>query len=99
MSRAALFALATSERFERTVKALPGGGPAASRAAGRGRAGRTRDEPLAAAAGLLAAGHGVCVDLFVEMATDGGTADRVGDESLSLAAALPAPPADAWLGV
>jgi proline dehydrogenase len=99
MSRAALFALATSERFERSVKALPGGGAAAWRAASRYVAGRTRDEALAAAAGLLAAGHGVCVDLFGEMVTDGGTADRVGDEYLSLAAALPAPPADAWLGV
>jgi proline dehydrogenase len=95
----ALFALATSERFERTVKALPGGGPAAWRAASRYVAGRTRDEALAAAAGLLAAGHGVSVDLFGELVTDRATADRVTDDYLALAAALPAPPADAWLSV
>ncbi len=99
VSRAALFALATSERFERTVRALPGGEAAAWRKASRYVAGRTSDDALRTAARLVAAGHGTCVDLFGELVTDGGTADRVTDEYLALAAALPAPPADTWLGV
>ncbi len=99
VSRAALFALATSERFERTVRALPGGEAAAWRKASRYVAGRTSDDALRTAAHLVAAGHGTCVDLFGELVTDGGTADRVTDEYLALAAALPAPPADTWLGV
>jgi proline dehydrogenase len=94
-----LFALATSERFERTVRALPGGEAAAWRKASRYVAGRTSDDALRTAARLVAAGHGTCVDLFGELVTDGGTADRVTDEYLALAAALPAPPADTWLGV
>ena len=98
-SRAALFALATSERLERAVRALPGGEAAAWRAASRYVAGPTADDALRAAAGLAAGGHGASIDLFGELVTDGDTADRVTDEYLALAAALPAPPADAWLAV
>jgi proline dehydrogenase len=98
-SRTALFHLATSERFERGVKRLPGGEALAWRAASRYVAGRDRDDALATAAALLASGHGVSIDLFGERVGDPATADRVGADYLSLAAALPAPPADVWLSV
>ena len=48
---------------------------------------------------LLTAGHGVSVDLFGELTTDTAEADRTAGEYQSLAAALPTPPADAWLAV
>ena len=48
---------------------------------------------------LLAEGHGVSVDLFSELVTDVGEAGEVVEQCRSLAAALPASPADAWLSV
>ncbi|WP_448618086.1 hypothetical protein [Geodermatophilus sp. URMC 65] len=56
-------------------------------------------EALAVADRLLADGHGVSVDLFGELVTDVDTAVAVVEQYRSLAAALPAPPADAWLSV
>jgi len=94
-----LFRLATSERFERTVKAAPGGDAQAWRAASRYVAGRSRDEALIATFDLLAQGHGVSVDLFGELVRDQATADRVTEDYLALAAALPIPPADVWLSL
>jgi proline dehydrogenase len=99
IDRAVLFKLATSERFERAVRALPGGEHAAWRAASRYVAGRSQPEALTAAARLLAAGHGVSIDLFGELVGDAPTAAAVVDHYRSLAAALPPPPADAWLSV
>ncbi len=58
IDRAVLLRLATSERLERTVKAVPGGDAQAWRAASRYVAGRSRDEALITAAGLLAQEHG-----------------------------------------
>ena len=98
-SRAVLFRLATSERLERAVRAAPGGERAAWRSASRYVAGRTRAEALAAAVRLLEQGHGVSVDLFGERVTDPSRADDVAADYLSLAAALPAPPSDAWLSL
>jgi len=99
VDRAVLFRLATSERFERTVKAVPGGDAQAWRAASRYVAGRSRDEALATTVDLLAQGHGVSVDLFGELVRDRATADRVTEDYLALAAALPVPPADVWLSL
>jgi proline dehydrogenase len=99
LDRAVLFQLATSERWEWTVKALPGGQAGAWRAAARYVAGRSRAEALDRAGGLLQGGHGVSLDLFGELVRDPAAADRVVEDYLALAAALPAPPADAWLAV
>lgn len=97
--RAVLFRLATSQRLERLVKTVPGGEGQAWRAASRYVAGRSRDDALAATAGLLAQGHGVSLDLFGELVRDPATADRVTEDYLDLAAALPAQPADVWLSL
>jgi proline dehydrogenase len=99
LDRAVLFRLATSQRLERVVRSFPAGEQVAWQAASRYVAGRSRSEALAAAERLLAQGHGVSVDLFGELVTDVGTATEVVEQYRSLAAALPAPPADAWLSV
>jgi proline dehydrogenase len=99
LDRALLLRLATSERFERTVKIAPGGEAAAWRAASRYVAGRSRREALGRAARLLQHGHGISIDLFGEQVRDPATADRVLDQYLKLVGALPPPPADAWLSV
>lgn len=91
--------MATSQRWEQVVRALPGGEAAAWRAASRYVAGRSRDEALHTAVGLLERGHGVTVDLFGELVCDPDTAARVVEQYQSLAAALPPSPADAWLSV
>ncbi len=94
-----MFGLATSERLEHVVRSAPGGEALAWRAASRYVAGRPRDEGLRTAHDLLCRGHGVSVDLFGEQVRDPAVAMRVGEDYLSLAAALPVPPADAWLSV
>ncbi len=99
VGRAVLFRMATSEPLERLVKAVPGGEAAAWRAASRYVAGRSRAEALSTTASLLEGGHGVSVDLFGELVRDPATADRVVEDYQSLAAALPPPPADAWLSL
>jgi proline dehydrogenase len=99
LGRAVLFRLATSERLERAVKAVPLGEAAAWRAASRYVGGRTRSQALATAATLLARGHAVSLDLFGEGLRDPAAADRVLRDYVELAAALPPPPADAWMSV
>lgn len=99
LDRDVLFRLATSDRLERTAKALPGGEAITWRAASRYVAGRTREEALDCTGGLLGRGHGVSVDLFGELVTDPQVADRVLLDYLALAGALPPPPADVWLSV
>jgi proline dehydrogenase len=99
LDRAVLFRLATSERLERAVKAVPYAEAAAWRAASRYVAGRSLDPALATTTTLLERGHGVSVDLFGERVGDPGQADRVVEDYLALAGALPEAPADAWLSV
>ena len=99
LSRTAMFRLATSERLEHGVKGAPGGEAAAWRAASRYVAGRSRADALDRAASLLVQGHGVSVDLFGEQERDPAVADRVMEQYVALAGALPPPPADAWLSV
>ena len=96
LDRRVLFRLATSERLERGVKRVPGGEPAAWRAASRYVAGRSRSEALAAVERLIARGHAVSLDLFGERVTDPTVADRVVEDYRALAADLPP---DAWLSV
>jgi proline dehydrogenase len=94
-----LLRLATNERFQRAATGLPGGSRAAWRAASQYVAGRSLAEALATARGLLDRGHGVSIDLFGGPAGDARAAARVLEDYLALAAALPPPPADAWLSV
>jgi proline dehydrogenase len=99
VKRTVLFHLATSERFERAIKRLPGGEATVWRGASRYVAGRSGSDALVTAGQLLEQGHGVSVDLFGERVRDPATADRVLADYLALAAALPSPPADVWLSV
>lgn len=99
LERAVLFRLATSERLERAVKALPLGEVAAWRAASRYVAGRSRGQALATATTLLERGHAVSVDLFGERLSDPAAADRVLEDYVELAGALPPRPSDVWLSV
>ena len=99
LEREVLFRLATSERLERAVKTVPLGEAAAWRVASRYVAGRSRSEALATATTLLKHGHGVSVDLFGERVSDPAVADRVLEEYIELAGALPPPPSDVWLSV
>ncbi len=62
-------------------------------------AGRSREDAIVATSDLLGQGHGVSVDLFGELARDQGLADRVTEDYVDLAAALPGPPADVWLSL
>ena len=99
LDRAVLFRLATSERLERAVKTLPLGEAAAWRAASRCVAGRSRGQALATATTLLERGHAVSVDLFGERLSDPGAADRVLEDYIELAGALPPPASEVWLSV
>lgn len=94
-----LFRLATNERLERVVKVMPGGEPLAWRAASHYVAGRSRADAIATAEGLLGQGHGVSIDLFGERVDDPAVAEKVLDDYISLANALPRAPADVWLSV
>jgi proline dehydrogenase len=97
VKRTVLFRLATSERLERAIKTLPFGEAASWRAASRYVAGRSRSQALATATTLLEHGHAVSIDLFGERLSDLGAADRLLEDYIELAGALPPPPCDAWL--
>jgi proline dehydrogenase len=99
LDRAVLFRVATSERLERAVKTVPLGEAAAWRAASRYVAGRSRGQALATAIALLDRGHAVSVDLFGERMSDPAAADRVVEDYVELAGALPPPVSEAWLSV
>ena len=99
LDRAVLFRLATSERLERAVKILPVGEAMVWRAASRYVGGRSRGQALATATTLLERGHAVSVDLFGERLSDPGAADRVVEDYVELAGALPPLASEAWLSV
>lgn len=99
LHRAVLFRLATSERLEHAVKVLPMGEAAAWRAASRYVAGRSRGQALATAETLLEGGHAVSVDLFGERVNDPVVADRVLEDYIELAGALPPSASEVWLSV
>jgi hypothetical protein len=81
--------------LERAARGLPGGERLTWQRASRYVAGRSRTEALAVAGRLLADGHGAGVDPLGESVTDVATAVAVVERYGVLAAALPAPPADA----
>jgi hypothetical protein len=88
LTRRALFSLATSERFERAVRSVPGGEPMAYRLASRYVAGLTADDALATAAEMAVRGVRGSIDFFGENVTDPDEADRVADEYVRLAGRL-----------
>ena len=95
LSRRLLFALATSERFERAVRGLPG----VERWARRYVAGTTADDALAAARALHADGLACSIDFFGERVRDGAQADVVVDEYLALIARLGEAPRGTFVSV
>lgn len=94
-----MFKLATSERFEQVVRAIPGGGALAYRLASPYVAGVSADDALATAAELAARGVGSSIDFFGENVSDPVEADRVTDEYVGLAARLAGAPPGTSLSV
>jgi proline dehydrogenase len=98
-SRRALFALATSEQFERAVRATRLGERAAWRLARRYVCGPEVNDALDSARRLAAAGIAASIDLFGERVADPAEADRVADRYVELAARLADAPAGTWLSL
>lgn len=86
--RRSLFALATSDRFERAVRATWRGEMFAYHLASRYVAGRTLDDALATAHGLAASGVLSSIDLFGENVADPAEADRAASAFVELAGRL-----------
>jgi proline dehydrogenase len=84
LSRRLLFALATSGRFERVMRGLPG----VERRAHRYIAGPSADDALAVARALDADGLRCSIDLFGERVHDVARADAVVEDYLALIARL-----------
>jgi proline dehydrogenase len=98
-TRRPLFALATSERFERAVRLAPGGEALAYRLASRYVAGRSVDDAFATARRLAGEGVLSSIDFFGERVTDPGEADRVADTYVSLAGRLGEAPGGTYLSI
>ena len=99
IDRTVLFRLATSTRFERTVKAVPQGQEAAWRAASRYVAGTEAADAVRAARQLHARGIGCSIDQFGEQVTDPAVAGRVAEDYRRLAGEIADLPEDVWLSV
>ena len=99
VSRGVLFALATSERFERAVRGLPGGEQTAFRLALRYVAGRERGDAFALAHRLAGEGIACSIDLFGESVSDPADADRVAEIYVELARALGQTPRGTFLSL
>jgi proline dehydrogenase len=99
ISRRVLFALATSERFERAMRGLPGGEQAAFRRARRYVAGREREDAFELAHRLAGEGIACSIDLFGESMSDPTQADRVAEMYVELARALPQAPPGTFLSL
>jgi proline dehydrogenase len=97
--RRSLFALATSDRFERAVRATWRGEMFAYHLASRYVAGRTVDDALATVRGLAASGVLSSVDLFGENVTDPAAADRAADAYVELAGRLHDAPPGTYLSL
>lgn len=97
--RRPLFALATSDRFERAVRRTPGGEALAYRFATRYVAGRTADEAFVTARRLAERGVLSSIDLFGERVTDPVEADRVTDAYVALAGRVGEAAPGAYLSV
>jgi proline dehydrogenase len=98
-SRRILFALATSDSWERLVRTVPGGADAAWRLASRYVAGSSLEDALACAERLASEGVAGSVDLFGEHVTDPAEADRVTDSYVALAGELARFPARTFLSI
>ena len=96
-TRRPLFALATSERFERAVRMAPQGEALAYRLASRYVAGRTADDALATARRLAGGGVLSSIDFFGERVTDPREADWVADTYIELAGRLSGAPSGTYL--
>ncbi len=99
ISRRVLFALATSERFERLVRGLPGGERAAYRLALRHVAGREQADAFAVAHELADHGLACSIDLFGESVYQTAEADHVTDMYVRLAGALDDAPPQTFLSL
>ena len=99
VSRRVLFALATSERFERAVRALPGGERVAFRRARRYVAGRERGDAFALACRLAGETITCSIDLFGESVSGAAEADRVAEMYVELARALTEAPPGTFLSL
>jgi proline dehydrogenase len=89
-ARRLLFALATSEAFEKAVSRAPGARARAWRSARRYFAGETAEDALRVADALGHRGLRASLDLFGERVTDPAVAARVTDDYVRLAPRLPA---------
>jgi proline dehydrogenase len=99
ISRQILFALATSEPFERFAHGLPGGEQVAYRLALRYVAGREREDAFALARELAEDGLSASIDFFGENVTEPSEAERVADAYVSLAGALKDAPAGTFVSL
>jgi proline dehydrogenase len=99
LSRRALFVLATSGRFERVVRALPGGAGVAYRLASPYVAGTTDEDALGAARELAERGVHSSIDFFGENVSDPGEAELVADQYVRLAARLDGAPPGTFLSL
>jgi len=97
--RKSLFALATSDRFERAIRATWRGEMVAYHLASRYVAGRTVADALATAQRLAASGVLSSIDLFGENVADPAEAEGVADGYVELAGRLGDAPPDTWLSV
>lgn len=98
-SRRALFAMATSARLERAVKALPPLHRLARRLSRRYVAGTTLDDALHCAHTLASEGLTASIDLFGERTIHPADADAVAAAYLQLAAGLEHAPPTTWLSL
>jgi len=97
--RAVLFRLATSARFERAARAVPGGERWAWNAASRYVAGTTSGDAQTTVQGLAERGVRTSIDQFGELVQDAATAERVADDYVKLAGELTTAPEATWLSV
>jgi proline dehydrogenase len=99
LDRAILYRLATSTRFERAVRAAPGGERAAWRAASKYVAGTSAADAFRVVQRLAADGVAASIDQFGEHVGDRDTADAVAASYVRLAEDLAAHPPSVWLAV
>ena len=97
--RRARFALATSARWERAVRTVPGGERTAYRLASRYVAGISPEDALACAHRLAADGLASSLDHFGESVSDPAEADRVADGYVALARTLDQAPDGTFLSI
>jgi proline dehydrogenase len=100
LDRRLLFKLVTSERFERAIRATPGGTTLSWHWARRYVAGTTLEDALEVAQRLSANGLPASIDMFGERVADLSEADRVADDYVRLAERIgSSAPAGTWLSV